>query len=906
MTSPLRFEADMSMIEGEKLSPIKIPPSRLSTNTKSPDILAKHPHGLSAKQDARRNTVHNETPKGLTATPLTKKAEPLYSVNKRIPLTSPRATNQPNLDSLKKSKTKLDARLYELKSSSHHSSPSNKENLYNSGKNKQASQLSSEVNSSVSHKSPFESSPSKIDTPIKQINSSFAKNVKSSPPKSSPSKTDKRSIEDDSVIENSRKIAKVITNANESEVSHHKSDDEHLIQIDQVFNKEDLVGRFSSGGSPAKLHEPTVIDEDSDGDIYNNEANTSHTMTSKMRGNESTQLSRIIKITDEIDYVTPQRYTEPVAKSPEINQQHRIKENIPNNTESKETISPLKNHRLSLNSEQKENNVSPNKMEDENSDGEFNELEDEPTINFLSSPNSKPVFSLDHIKKVQDDHFKEVANLEEVINNKNQEILKFSEELSATNNKFLIYDQKIKELKQDKKKLTANENLLLIQLKHNERELASMTKALRIKENVVTQLESRLSKSKSKFESTANELESVIEENNSLREQAKKLEKSVEDKSISQKEYESQIMSLNDEIKAKNTEISSLTDANIDYNIKVENLLSEKEELLTETGRLGRENNGLEEINSKQQELLEELDKLENLAKDKITTLENTLDAKTQEIKQAVTEKSELLTKIDNLTEESKSLGRELQQSKDDIEELTNKLNDYNNARSGLDNKVNSLQEDLNKSNEANESLQNKVNGLLEEIEKLNQHVNDSETQMDLLKSINTEKDEIISGDTKKMGELVQKVNKQKQVIADYEKDYSKALEDIKSLQSKGENTSLNEEIEDLKKQVSQGQAKTNARIQEVAEQLYFEYSKKHELKVNQVRASFKKQIDNLHFEKKSQSRDIDSLQKKLEIVNMEKNQLLRLIDEYQSGSDHNPKKKLSPKKSGIKKPLRY
>ena len=119
-----------------------------------------------------------------------------------------------------------------------------------------------------------------------------------------------------------------------------------------------------------------------------------------------------------------------------------------------------------------------------------------------------------------------------------------------------------------------------------------MTKALRIKENTVTQLESRLSKSKSKYESTANELESVIEEGNTLREQIKRLEKSVEDKSISQKEYESQIKILNDEIKEKDTEISSLTDANIDYNIKVENLLSEKEELLTETGRLGRENNG--------------------------------------------------------------------------------------------------------------------------------------------------------------------------------------------------------------------------------------------------------------------------------------------------------------------------
>ncbi|CUM54288.1 Autophagy-related protein 23 [Debaryomyces fabryi] len=905
MTSPLRFEADMSMIEGEKLSPIKIPHSRLSTTTKSPDILAKHPHGLSAKHDARRNTVHNETPKGLTATPLTKKAEPLYSVNKRAPLTSPRAANQPNLDSLKKSKTKLDARLYELKSSSRHGSPSNKENLYNSGRNIQASQLSSEVNSSISHKSPFESSPSKIDTPIKQINSSLAKDVESSPPKSSPSKTDKRSIED-STIENSRKIAKVITNANESEISHHNSDDEHLVQIDQVFNKEDLVGRFSSGASPAKLQEPTVIDEDSDGDIYNNEVNTSHTTLSKFRGNESTQLSRIIKITDEVDYVTPQRYTEPIAKSPETNQQHRIQENIPDNNGLKEAISPLKNHRLSVNNEQNEDHASPNKIEDENSDLEFNELEDEPTINFLLSPNSKPVFSLDHIKKVQDDHFKEVVNLEEVINNKNQEILRFSEELSATNNKFLIYDQKIKELKQDKKKLAANENLLLIQLKHNERELASMTKALRIKENNVTQLESRLSKSKSKCESIAKNLESVIQEGESLREHIKKLEKSVEDKSISQKEYETQIKTLDDEIKAKNSEISSLTDANIDYNIKVENLLSEKEELLNETERLGRENNGLEEINSKQQELLEELDKLENLAKDKITNLESTLDAKVREIKLVMTEKDELLTKLDRITEETKILERELQQSKTEIEDLTNKLNNYNDARNELNDNINGLQKDLDKSNEANKALQNRVNELIQEIEKLNQNVSESETQVDLLKSINTEKDEIISGDTKKMGELVQKVNKQKQIIADYEKDYSKALEDIKSLQSESKDSSLNEQVEDLKKQVSEGQAKTNARIQEVAEQLYFEYSKKHELKVNQVRASFKKQIDNLHFEKKSQARDIDSLQKKLEIVNMEKNQLLRLIDEYQSGSDPSSKKKLSPKKSGIKKPLRY
>lgn len=457
-----------------------------------------------------------------------------------------------------------------------------------------------------------------------------------------------------------------------------------------------------------------------------------------------------------------------------------------------------------------------------------------------------------------------------------------------------------------KKKLIANEDLLTVQLKHNERELASVTKTLRVKENNLVQLETRLYKYKTKNESNLNRLDDVIDECNSLKDQVAKLQKGIEDKELSQKEFETQIKSLDEEVYAKNKEISSLTDANIDYNIKVEKLLTEKEELLTETERLGRENSGLEEINSKQQELLEELDKLENLAKDKISSLESSLETKSQEIKKVMAEKDELLTKVDKLTDENRSLESDLDHAKSEIKELNNKLNNYDSTRDDLREQNTKLLGEIKKTTEISETLQSKVDELMLEIEKLNHKVSESETQVDLLKSINTEKDEIISGDTKKMGELVQKVNKQKQTIADYEKDYEKAMDDIKTLQSKGENKSLNEEIEELKKQVSLGQAKTNERIQEVAEQLYFEYSKKHELKVNQVRAGFKKQIDNLNFEKKSQARDIDSLQKKLDIVNMEKNQLLRLIDEYQSVSDNKPKNKLSPKKSGVKKPLRY
>ncbi|RKP29271.1 hypothetical protein METBISCDRAFT_5613, partial [Metschnikowia bicuspidata] len=146
----------------------------------------------------------------------------------------------------------------------------------------------------------------------------------------------------------------------------------------------------------------------------------------------------------------------------------------------------------------------------------------------------------------------------------------------------------------------------------------------------------------------------------------------------------------------------------------------------------------------------------------------------------------------------------------------------------------------------------------------------DLAAEADALRSQNMEKDEIISGDTKKLGELVVEIDELKKQLA------------AKSRQHESERPSdmqAQQRISSLQQQIALAQEKTEERIQEVAEQLYHQYSKKHEVKVGQLKRKYEVRLEENKAEMEAQRRKIETLERLLLAESKDKNHLLMLLE---------------------------
>lgn len=905
MTSPLRFD-DVSFLDEERLSPIKVPglpaptPAERHLVTASKDalspskLLAKHPHGLTAKHDARRNTFHSTA-----ATPNRRpnSADGSLTAPFKVPLTSPRVQNTvTSLSSLKRAKSSFDQRVNLAGNSSptlrSHKFAANKENpLYDAGVGQRPARLSSETGR-------YErSSPLPHISPVASQRLSPRAAIHAEP--SSPVESSKRRVSEES---GARKIAKVVTNANSASST---------APLDNEVLKIDLVSSFSSNKSSKESNRSQIIDDDSDSDpedygrIGSNVSqtilhNTTQKANSSRAESDHTQLGKIMRGLHSGDYVTPQRFTEPFAKSPDANQQIRVHE-MEDDTKngSRELTSPLKMHKLT-----DTKLIIPESIVEDalDSDTDLNNVENEPTINFLMSPNSKPVFTVSQIKELQDNHDKELFDLEKAVEEAHLEISGLSQQISAANRAF---EQDIKGLKLDRKRLVANEAILSAQLKQTERELASASKRLKVKDTALSQLDSKLAKSETKIEAYVHEIEVLCREAQVLKSDSLKLKATINDYELQIKTLESIINTLENKLKDKDSELASSTSNNLELNIKVESLLQDKEELLNQS-KLQKEQV------SDLHHLVEELKQMDVKKQESLDELRGTIESKDEQLQSEKEQNASLNAKFAEQIKETEAFQADITKIEQDFKA---KAEQFQKEKVELKGKVDELESKISTNEHIDKSLREKIDSMHSEKDKLMEDINYYKTEVNKLRATNSEKDDIISGDTKKMDELVKQVNKQKQMIDDYKTLESAHKEKLAQLESgeaaTGDNQALVAEIADLKEQVTNGQKKTDLRIQEVAEQLYYEYSKKHELKITQLKNSYKHQHESLSIELKSKDREIDSLEKKLVDSKTEIEHLLKLLElnRVENGSlgKADPKRRLSPKRSGgLKRLTKY
>ncbi|CUM63018.1 uncharacterized protein PRCAT00000580001 [Priceomyces carsonii] len=883
MSSSSKIE---SVLESENLSPVRLPGRRTPTSRyrakelldkKTPGIMT-HPHGISAKHEARRNTIHHHPGSKLrhVETPLIAKSlnSEKVSLSNKISLTSPRASNLKNisLESFRNIRKDLEAKLHGV------------------------------INKNKENNDPFVSSPKVLETPTKYDDSSFTNG-------SSPVK---RRNNDNHLMESSKKIAKVVTNANEITES-----SRCLIQVDEVFNKEDIVSKLHADNSPEhelllSHNSPSVIDNDSESDPedYGRIEHTfSQTIIPNNNDNTHTQVNKIMKSDPDKDYITPQRLTEPIAKSPITNQQVRINDNLIiddfediSKSDSKDITSPLKFHKL-LDQEEETFDETSN----------LKRMEDEPTINFLMSPNSKPVFSVEQISKLQSEHAEEINKIQETLAFKNREILKLNQELSLVTNNGIMIEQEFKEFKQLQKNKTTNEEILSIQLKHNEREFASLTKNFKIKESLINQLELKVTKSKSKIQNLIGQVNTKIEENASLSKKLSNAEELLNNNKQSNAEGQEQLNELKTLCQERESEISKLTSSSLESNSKVEQLLSEKETLLEQIQVLTNSKNSLEEqleeerdLNLRQEELVKELDKLENLAKDKIHNLEQAIANKNDESEQRFEDYEKLqkdarlldeqvksaLADIDGLRDENellKDLKRRLER---DIFGLSEKLDSCHTTESELNEKIANLGSDLAKAN----SIAGELNARIVELEandgSFSSTIKKLEEENKSLSKFNDEKDKTIIDDTKRMNELVNAIDQQRE---NYEAKIVKLKEGSSKTNSDIEK--LHEENELLKKQVKSLESLLETKILEVATFLHKEYAEKHVKKLRDVKDKYEKELNLTAIERKGLEREIDLLKRKLARANEECLRINEFVHlnklNYKSGANA-----LSPRRS--------
>ncbi|ODV69191.1 hypothetical protein HYPBUDRAFT_239197 [Hyphopichia burtonii NRRL Y-1933] len=834
MSSPLKY--DTSHIE-DKLSPIKLsqlnpyekkstpplnskptPPSKLRNqiiedddNNTSPIKLNKHPHGLTSKQENRRNTIHHMP----AITPVNQKSSNINHANtvNHINYLSPRLSKIQQLIDSQRKRAAL--------------------TLNSTGRTLNSVNLDP-INQSFDDYSSPTRPPQKRKFKQHQLHQQLDNSDKENEKlNSSPNR-------DQDTDEHINKISKLSTNANTTSDNKRNSND-------TFFAKHDLVGQLSSNRSKSN------IQDESDDDL--DYAERSDDISQTMMPSKKQEITENVKESEE-DHITPQRYTEPFAQSPQTNQQIRINE-VYTNDENKqyktnkeinlveEVSSPLKDH-------ERETSKLPG---DESDD----DIENEPTVNFLTSPNSKPYFSISYINKLQADHEQEVEELSNSIREKDEQLMSLSTDLFSTNSQFLKFDREIKELKQKNKKSIANEESLTIQLRQNEHELASLIKKIKVKENSIIKLETLIKNDQLKIE----ELNKSIEEKNqsyeNLTSENRTLQNRIDEFEFNNKGHEFKLKSQQEEILAKDKEINILTEANLDYNTKVEKLLKEKEQLLTENGKFNTEL-----LNSKN--LIQDLEQEKDEINEKLLTANNNLKFQQDQINNLNNENLNNKTKYDDLVKEVEIYQNDLNKLENEYGSTNDELVNLNNLQKQNEDKIKQLTNALNDSNERNGELNEQLNSKMVEKGDLVTQLTDSQSKISKLIKTIEEKDDLIIADTKKIDELVQQLNELS--------NRSPSISPSKESLSKEEYLSLIEKIK------LEHQQNLSDEMQKASDNLYRLYAKKHETKVNEIHDRHKKSMKTLNEEIWKKKSENESLLKKFENSEFEKEQLLKIIEE--------------------------
>ncbi|KAH3663309.1 hypothetical protein OGAPHI_005299 [Ogataea philodendri] len=431
------------------------------------------------------------------------------------------------------------------------------------------------------------------------------------------------------------------------------------------------------------------------------------------------------------------------------------------------------------------------------------------------------------------------------------------------------------EVKEKNEKLSTIETALTSVSSQLESETEIKKRVLNEKAQLVAELESckqsmrasntRYNMMESRFKFHESKLEKVKTVYNQLMNTAKNLESSLEEKSSRIQELESLINSLKED--------------------KV--LLSnEKIEL---SSSLELKQNEIEELNNEKLSL-------ENQLKEVVTSTANSSKKTDELVKELELKSSEALELREKLNEQSlKMENLEL-----DLSQANEKLTVYQEElKSGVD-KVISLENELNGLRSEIDALKERETALIDENTSLKEVMNH---RRDEIKRLKTEKEELgrqITYTSEGNSEELEKVRNE--LISLQSSTEARITEMSANLESKNEKlveaktevSGLKQRVSTLENQLEEANTKIRdhstsleQQLEKLAQDLYLQYSAKHEQKVAILKKGYEmkwlNKFKKLNKENEQLRSELESFKRRLEVENNEKKQLVKLWEEYVS-----------------------
>ncbi|KAI5955186.1 hypothetical protein KGF54_001747 [Candida jiufengensis] len=561
------------------------------------------------------------------------------------------------------------------------------------------------------------------------------------------------------------------------------------------------------------------------------------------------------------------KITEPEPINLKLNHT-KIKSPEPTNTESNYELSPLR-HDIDIINDFESN-------EEEEKEQELNEYEDEPTENFLSPTNSKPIFSMNHIDKLEKEHEQKLNQLYLELNEKNQEIQNLQEQVNKQND--------------EEKRLVHSNELINITINTMEKEIASLNKQNKILESSNFSFKRKLNDYKisiieletearsyddvkNKYEEFKSLYQDAKEENDELKNQLRLLELAKAELATKNQNLNGQINNIQKENKETvekyekkcsnwemrfrksdiaNGDLQSFLDDALEENKKFKEQSKEHEKLIAELDKLIQASNQENETQVKELEAKYEIQvtdlksSLSEIEKENLN-LKLNLNASKQEISQ-INKSNE--GEIKKLKEENKSAFKELEQLqisyKEDILEKKQELITISLSYEKLEKELKSKTNEINSSNTQIQSQDQKISNLNSQIQELT-----TQSQQD--QSTISESTQQLQTYETKFTELITAIEKQTL-----------------------EKQQLEKQVSNLTNKIQEVTEEKTIEIDNLVKYLHQEYSSKHSNKMNEIKLHYEQELNKKNQELKSLNRDYEFLSKNLENVKFEYNQLLQ------------------------------
>lgn len=540
------------------------------------------------------------------------------------------------------------------------------------------------------------------------------------------------------------------------------------------------------------------------------------------------------------------------------------------------------------------------------------------TIDTVTQRNDELSDELNHVNKRMNSM---IASYEKL----NEEHCELNLKLQALNDEEEKHREEVSELTLIQEKISQRNDALKTRLKEAKSEISMLNSNQKLLQE--------------KYDHICFENENAVKEKEHAESELQNIKKELELKQNQLDELASEKVSVEASITSLKTELTTLTTINDELNNKSSTTAIELEQKCNEILKLKEK---LEELVNTEKDTSKELiDKISALTNDK-QALEEKLNIVKSEndqltaIRNSIKEETDtrlqsLNDELSRCKEEIQRLKVSLEQKSIELESLQKKYEEVNDDATVRTAEVKELNEEIIVLKESNSQLESntvkleeqihnwesKYNGKTEELQKLTidyessqgrnnnmealtelEEVHNTMTSLesalkknaDTINHLRTENEELKN----KVSEITERAQKHIN-----EKEHGDGLNnaiDSESLRIEKEkletqNIEKSKEIQTLLKQIDDWRQKlelkdtdTNKRLKLLAEDLYVQYSSKHEQKVKLLKKGYESkyqgEIDKLSFQNKTLNQELEQLNNKLASERKEKQELLRILEE--------------------------